>query len=326
MQGKAIVTGASGFIGSRLRERLLKDGIDVLAIRRPGSPPAKQGRSVEASYEDLSKLRAIVSEEKPNYLFHVAGATKGVHYSDFERANVLPTENLVEACNASGHNLERFVLVSSLAAFGPSGLNWEHDESSEARPIEFYGRSKLAAERVLQEKGSDLPWTIVRPSGVYGPGDVDYFQLFKAVARRVNVFFGNRERLFSAVYVDDLIDALVQAAESPKSVGKGYFISDGKPVTWQHFQDEIIRAGKKRTLTLNLPEALVYVAAFGGEFLSRFDGKPRLFNRQKAAMGAQDAWTCSPSAAHRDFNFNPKISVPKGVELAFQWYQDQGWI
>jgi nucleoside-diphosphate-sugar epimerase len=324
ISGKVLLTGASGFIGGRLRDALLARGCDVIAIRRKGSPAAKKGRSVEAEYDDRDGLVRIVESEKPDYLFHVAGATKGVTYGDFHRANVVPTENLIAACEKAHPGLSRFVLVSSLAAFGPSSRERPLSEGDIRRPIEFYGQSKLEAEHVVER--SSLKWTIVRPSGVYGPGDADYFNLFREVESGRNVFFGNRERLFSAIYVDDLLDAILRATTSDASVGKGYFVDDGRVVTWGEFQKAIVDASGRRALTLDLPEALVSVAAFGGEMASRVDGKPRLFNRQKAKMGAQEAWTCKSDAIRADTGWTPRVPVEEGVRRTYEWYRAEKWL
>ncbi|HBQ10109.1 MAG TPA: epimerase, partial [Myxococcales bacterium] len=89
---------------------------------------------------------------------------------------------------------------------------------------------KLEAEELLRATPS-IPWTVIRPGGVYGPGDVDYFNLFKEVEKGRNVFFGNEDRWFSAVYVDDLVRAIVEAARSESAARKSYFICDGRPVT-----------------------------------------------------------------------------------------------
>src|SRR5690606_36870845 len=97
LEGKALVTGASGFVGSHVREALLERGLDVLALRRPGSPAARVGRSHEASYDDLEGLTALIAKERPDFVFHVAGVTKGRTYTDFADGNVLPTRNLLRA-------------------------------------------------------------------------------------------------------------------------------------------------------------------------------------------------------------------------------------
>tara|TARA_B100001750_G_scaffold218542_1_gene204743 strand:+ start:262 stop:1239 length:978 start_codon:yes stop_codon:yes gene_type:complete len=324
MSGETIlITGASGFIGRRLRDALLERGDDVVAIRRPGSPPAKEGRTVEASYDDLQRLRAIVRDEKPTRVFHVAGVTKGRTYEDFARGNVMPTENLVRALELEHPALERFVHVSSLAAYGPAAPGRPLAEDAPRRPIEHYGLSKLEAEEVVE--ASDLRWTIVRPSGVYGPGDVDYLELFKAAAKRVNLFFGNQGRWFSAIYVDDCVRAILAAAEHPETVGHGYFLTDDQPTTWGRFQDRIVATIGKRALKLDLGDRLVSLAAHAGELATRLDGKPRLMNRQKARMGFQDAWLCSGAKAREDFGFQCEVHHDEGIRRTHAWYRDNGW-
>src|SRR5262249_21448862 len=142
---------------------------------------AKRGRSAVADYDDRDALRRLVEKEKPSIVLHVAGATKGVTYADFQRANVMPTQNLLDALRDAHPGVGRFVHVSSLASYGPSSKSAPHREDSARNPVEFYGQSKLEAEQVVESMGDALPWTIIRPGGVYGPGDVDYFELFKSV-------------------------------------------------------------------------------------------------------------------------------------------------
>jgi nucleoside-diphosphate-sugar epimerase len=326
IEGTVLITGASGFIGGRLRDALLDAGADVVALRRPGSPEAKRGRSAVVEYSDKDALRRLVEKEKPAFVYHVAGATKGVSYDDFQRANVMPTKNLLDALRDAFPDVRRFVHISSLASYGPSAKGAPLREDSPRRPIEFYGKSKLEAEQVVEAAGDAVPWTIIRPSGVYGPGDVDYFELFKSVERGLNVFFGNRERTFSAVYVDDLVRAILDAAEADKARQKGYFVCDGKPLTWDAFQEHIVRASGRKVRTVNLPEMLVHIAAFGGELATRVDKKPRLFNKQKALMGAQEAWTCRHDALRDDTGYAPEVDVAEGVKRTLSWYREKKWV
>ncbi len=326
IQGTVLITGASGFIGGRLRDALLEAGANVVALRRAGSPEPRRGRSAVVEYADRDGLRRLVEKERPALVFHVAGATKGVTYADFQRANVMPTRNLIEALRDAFPEVRRFVHVSSLASYGPSRRDAPLREDAPRRPIEFYGESKLEAEQTVEAVGSALPWTILRPAGVYGPGDADYFELFKTVTRGLNVFFGNRDRWFSAVYVDDLVRVALDAAERDATRGKGYFVCDGAPLTWGDFQEHIVRASGRRVRTLDLPELLVDVAAFGGELLTRLDGKPRLFNRQKALMGAQEAWTCQSDALRADAGYLPTVGVAEGVARTLAWYRAERWL
>ncbi len=322
--GTVLLTGASGFIGGRLREALLEQGADVVALIRASSPKPKLGRSAVIDYSDLDSLVKVMEQEKPQYIFHVAGATKGVTYADFQRANVMPTENLLKAIEATNTPLKRFLYMSSLTAYGPSAASAPLTEDAPCQPIEFYGKSKLEAEKILM--GSKVPYTIVRPGGVYGPADVDYFELFKSAAKGVNAFFGNEHRWMSVVYVSDLVSASTEAAAHENTVNKGYFICDGKPVTWGEFQGAIVKHAGRKVRRLSLPEFFVDVAAFFGELASGFDGKPRLFNKQKAIMGRQEAWTCTHQAARQDFGYVPKVDQETGVQNAFAWYKENGWI
>jgi nucleoside-diphosphate-sugar epimerase len=325
-QGTVLITGASGFIGGRLRSALLDAGADVVALRRAGSPEPRRGRSAVVDYADTDALRRLVEKEKPALVFHLAGATKGVTYTDFAQANVMPTKNLLAALRDAHPEVKRFVLMSSLSSYGPSRPDAPHHEDSPRRPIEFYGQSKLAAEEAVEAVGTALPWTILRPAGVYGPGDADFFELFKSVERGLNVFFGNRERWFSSLYVDDLVRVTLDVTGREATRGKGYFVCDGKPITWGAFQEEIVHASGRRVRTLNLPGVLVDIAAVGGELLTRLDGKPRLFNRQKARMGAQEAWTCRHDALREDTGYRPEVDVAEGVRRTIAWYRAEKWL
>jgi len=325
LEGKVLVTGASGFIGGRLRGELLASGSDVVAIRRPGSPPSKAGRSVEADYAEVAGLERVMADEMPDYVLHVAGVTKGSSYEDFRTGNVMPTRNLLAALRREHSAVKRFVLVSSLASYGPSATSAPHREENPPTPIEHYGESKLEAERVVEEESGGLPWTILRPSGVYGPGDVDYFNLFKSAMLGWNVYFGNRERLMSIIYVDDCVRGILEAAQHEASANNGYFLTSDEQVTWEQFQSEVVRVVGRPVRTVDLPEHLMSIAALGGELATRFDKKPRLLNLQKAKMGAQQAWTCVGDAASRDFGFTAEVDLADGIRLTHDWYEANDW-
>jgi nucleoside-diphosphate-sugar epimerase len=326
ISGKAIVTGASGFVGSYLRDALLDAGVDVIALRRPGSPPAERGRSAEIEYSDMESLARVFDSERPDYVFHVAGVMNGVRYEDFSQGNVLPTHNLVQALGGNNPQLRRFVYVSSLAAYGPSRKDAPLREDAEPRPIEFYGKSKLEAEEAIRAAGETVPWTIIRPGGVYGPRDYQYWELFRLAAKGINPYYGNRKRMMSLVYIDDLIDAIIASARSPATVYKGYFISDGRPVTWEEMQTQIVEEAGRKVWDIDLPGFLVNLTGFFGDIKGRITGKPSLYNRQKVIMAIQDAWTCGCDAACTDFGYRPRVTLEEGIRKAYDGYRADGWL
>jgi nucleoside-diphosphate-sugar epimerase len=322
----AVVTGASGFIGGRLRDSLLDDGYDVVALTRAGSPEPKRGRAAAIDYAQVESLERVLQAERPELLFHVAGATKGVSYQDFERGNMMPTQSLLQAVRKVHPGLRRFVHISSLTAYGPSTPDSPLQEHDERRPVEHYGKSKLQAELAVEAMGDEVAFTIVRPPLVYGPGDVDVFELFRLASKRLNVFYGNRERHVSAIYVDDLVRGIKDAAVHEATRGKGYFLCDGKPLTWGEYQAHMVQASGKRAVKLELPEVCTDIAAFFGELATKLDKKPRVFNRQKAVMNRQIAWTCRHDLARQDFDYRPRVDVSEGVQRTFDWYRGQGWL
>jgi nucleoside-diphosphate-sugar epimerase len=326
ISGKAIITGASGFIGGHLRDALLGAGVEVVSVLRRASPPSKKGRSVAVEYADADGLKRLMADERPDYVFHVAGATKGVTYEDFRLANVVPTRNLLEALATEHPGVKRFLHVSSSTAYGPSNLGPPKRESDSREPVEHYGRSKLEAEHVVESYGDRVAWTMVRPAAVYGPAEVDLFTLFRAAKLGINLFYGNREKRLSAVYVDDLVQAIVDAALSERTKSRGYLICDDVPYTWGEIQGHIVKAVGRRALHLNLPSFLVPAAGLAGELLTSVDRKPRLFNRQRAIMDAQLAWLCCADAARADFGFSPQVSMAEGTRRARDWYVEHGWL
>jgi nucleoside-diphosphate-sugar epimerase len=270
-------------------------------------------------------LESVVRSEKPDYVLHVAGVTKGTAYEDFLRGNVMPTRNLLAAVRSAHPGTKRFVMVSSSTSYGPSATSVPQREENPPRPIEHYGQSKLEAERVVEQESAEVPWTIVRPCAVYGPGDVDHFTLFQSAMFGWNLFYGNRDRLMSWIYVDDCVRGILEAAGHEQSAGKGYFLTNDEQLTWGQFQGEVVRVVGRPVRDLNLPEQAMWASAFAGEVATRIDKKPRILSLQKAKLGAQQAWTCVGDAARRDFGFTTEVDLAEGIRRTHEWYTANDW-
>ncbi|HKH83604.1 MAG TPA: NAD(P)-dependent oxidoreductase, partial [Gemmatimonadales bacterium] len=194
---KALVTGATGFVGSHLAEVLRQRGDDVTALARsPTKAKALESAGIMVIPGDLHDQAALErAAEQQDVVFHVAGLVAAREEGEFLRANLGGTQNVLSAAASSGR--PRFVFVSSLAAAGPSQRGSPLTGEEPGRPVTAYGRSKLAAEQSLKE--SSLPWTIVRPPIVYGPRDREILKVFRLARLRIAPVFGDGGQELSAV-------------------------------------------------------------------------------------------------------------------------------
>ena len=222
-----LVTGGTGFIGSRLVARLVAQGRPVRCLVRRSSSLANLPRSgVDLAYGDLDSGEGLPEAVRGvDTVIHLAGTTKATTVSGYDTGNATATANLLRAAGAVG----RFVHVSSMAAAGPSALGRPLTEDAEAHypphPVSHYGRSKLAAEQAVRKSALWERTAMVRPPVVYGPGDKDVYQVLRAAARGWMVQIGSVDRRFSLIYVGDLVDGLIGAADSPTRPAESIYMA-----------------------------------------------------------------------------------------------------
>ncbi|HJQ20951.1 MAG TPA: NAD-dependent epimerase/dehydratase family protein [Gemmatimonadaceae bacterium] len=323
----AVVTGASGFIGRHLVRRLLAEGHIVRCLVRAdsgGVPPGATRHHVD--YESAASLLNCDALDEAAVVFHLAGATRAAGAEDYTRANVTPTRHLLSAL-ASRRLRPRLVYVSSQAAAGPAvARDLPVREDDPPRPIDAYGRSKLEAERVVETFGDVVPFTIVRPSAVLGPGDRDFFELFRWAMRGLVIYPGTRHHWLSLLAVQDAVEGIQVAARTERAVLRQYFLASDSPVQWQEVGKEVAAAAGRPVRHLNLPSVLVDVAAWGGDILSRFTGRALLANRAKATLARAPFWVCSNERARLELGFRPRHSLPQMIRETYLWYSQNGWL
>lgn len=325
---RALVTGATGFIGSHLVEHLLRQGYEVRClVRKTSSTVWLKELPVEYVYGDLFSSAALQrAVAGVDYVFHSAGVTKARHKHEYYRGNQDGTRNLLEATFRQSPQLKRFLHISSQAAVGPSPTRQPIDETTPPHPITTYGRSKLKAEQECLAFASRLPITIARPPVVYGPRDRDVFEFFNTMSKGLQPMIGWKEKYVSMIHVADLVRGFVLAAESTNTVGRIYFITGRRMVGWREIGETTRRAMARATLRVRIPEALVYVVAAVAELGALFSSKPALINFEKAREMIQDFWTCDGSRAARDFGFREEIGLEQGIRETVRWYREQGWL
>ena len=325
-----LVTGSTGFIGKRMLSYLAEAGVMIRVFLRPESAGGGVPEGVEVvrgSFSDPEALsRAVRGVDR---IVHLAGLTKALDEPGYDAGNVMPVQNLLDAVRKYNPTLKRFLFVSSLTAAGPASEGiYGVRESDLPRPVSAYGRSKLRAEALCLASSADIPVTIVRPPAVYGPGDRDVLQVFQMLSSGVLVTAGSTARQrFSMIYVDDLVNGIMMAAQSDKAVGGIYYITSRHSCSW----DEIITAsrnilGFKKLYRVSLPKPLVFFVGMVIGSAGSLSGKPALISRDKANELVQDYWVCSPDQAELDFGFTALTSLAEGVAKTIGWYRRSGWL
>lgn len=325
---KVLVTGASGFIGSTLVDRLLEAGTyDVYAgVRKSSDRKYLQNSRIkfmDVAFSSPERLKQQLSEENFDCIFHFAGLTKAKHLDDFEKVNFLLTKNLVDAIDPQKTKL---IYLSSFAAHGPGEeVHFTKAKTSdENKPNTAYGKSKLKAENYINSsfKGK---YVIFRPTGVYGPRETDYFVFFQTIDNHIEPYLGFVPQHLTFIYSKDLVEVCLKAFESEVS-GKTYFVSDGKMYLDSEFAAITKQVLHKRTLKLKFPLFIVrWISAFLDSF-GRMIGKQFTLNNDKFAILAARNWECDIEDLKKDLDFDPKYDLQKGVEETIAWYKQEKWL
>jgi nucleoside-diphosphate-sugar epimerase len=330
---KVLVTGASGFLGSHVAEQLSSAGHDVRALVRKSSNKKflETLPRVELAYggiEDADKVaEACVGVDA---IVHSAGIVKAKHPDDFAKTNVEGTRNVLEGAKAASGkngapNLKRFVLVSSLEAVGPSkdGSPVPIDQEN---PVTAYGRSKLEAEKVAKSYAKDLPITILRPTGIYGPRDVEIFEAFRSVKNGVLPLTGDGKSKLTLVYGPDAARACIAAIDANVPSGSTYFVTDGEVYEQREMMEELERAvGKKAFLRFGIPNGVIGVAARFVEAYGKVTDKAVMLTREKASMLAYPYWVCSSDATRDALGWKPEVTWKDGADKTARWYKENNW-
>lgn len=327
---KILITGASGFIGSFIVEKALELGMETYAgIRNSSSKKYLQDKRIQFVNLDLSdkaSLKQQLIEYKFDYIVHAAGLTKAQHKNDFETVNFIATKNLVEALLEINCLPEKFIFVSSMAAHGPGNDNDTIPVkcSDKAHPDTLYGISKLNAENYINSL-KDFPQITLRPTGVYGPREKDYFVFFKTINDGIEPYIGLKEQYLTFIYVRDFVDVVFNAISSP-IIGKTYFVADGKGYTAREFAEITKRILNKKTVKLYVPLAIVKLIAILLEIVNGWFGKVPTLNRDKYNVLKARNWLCDISDLEKDLGFKAKYYLEDGVKEATDWYKKEKWL
>ncbi|NJM49499.1 MAG: NAD(P)-dependent oxidoreductase [Sphingomonadales bacterium] len=302
--GVVAITGGTGFVGQAAIKRLIEAGWTIRALTRKEQPGRAGVTWVRGTLEDTESLFTLC--DGADAVLHIAGVVNAPDKAGFEAGNVTGTHNMIEAAKAAG--VRRFVHISSLSAREPD--------------LSLYGASKMRGEK--QVATSLLDWTIVRPPGVYGPGDTEMLDIFRMAAKGF-ALLPPRGKV-SLIHVDDLarlLTALVPAHED--ATAQIYEADDGKPGGWTHsgFARAIGWGMGKRVSALHAPKPLLFAAAYGDRMLRKHKAK---LTPDRASYLSHRDWTIDPARRPPAALWQPQIDTRTGVKETARWYRAQGWL
>jgi nucleoside-diphosphate-sugar epimerase len=334
---RALVTGATGFIGRHLVERLVASGSDVRCLLHlEEGAGALSGLGVEFVRGDITRPETIADAfGGVDVVYHLAGKTLAFSAEGFHRVNAEGTRHVAEAC-ARLPAPPVFVFISSLAAAGPSPFDRPRDEAEAPRPVSHYGRSKLAAESALRQLSDRLPITVLRPPGVFGPREPYMLGLFRSVRKGISIIPGRTPFRLSLIDVRDLVEALLLAATRGRRLSPGapddesasrgiYFVASPETPTFAELSREIAHAlGRPSVTTIRLPITCAFALAAPAELAARVRGRPFLLNMDKLREAAAGSWTCRTERAGRELAFQPGAGMAERLRQTADWYRENG--
>lgn len=329
-----LVTGATGFIGRRLVRVLQAAGGTVRGLAREGSDTAElQQLGVQLLGGDVTQPESLADAVAGvDFVFHLAGRTFANRYSQFASVNEAGCANVAAACAAQPQP-PVLVVVSSLAAAGPSPAGGVLRESDAAEPVSNYGASKLAGELAAREWAAEVPISIVRPSVVFGPRDSAGLTLVKGIAR-TGVHVVHRPGLpLSLVHADDLCDALLLVARhgerldptDPRGTGV-YFVADPQPSSYTAMGQMIASALERELRVIRVRKWALWLAGVGGELAGRMTGKPGPLNFDKVREGTASGWVASTEKIVSQLGFKTAAPLDQRYQQTIDWYRDEKWL
>ena len=324
----AVVTGANGFVGSHLVDLLLENNYIVRCITRKSSDlkwlNGKDVKIFDTGLLDKEGLRKAF--HGADYIYHVAGVVKSKKPAGYFHGNVETTRVLLETAMEFKDTIKKFLIVSSQTAAGPSHNGKVITEEDPCNPITTYGRSKLAEEELAKSFMNQLKITICRAPAVFGDRDTEIFIFFKTFSKGLMTTIGFDKKLISLIYVKDLINGFMLAAESEKSAGQTYFISSEKYYTWDEIGDITAKILRKKPLKVKVPHSVVYTIAAFAQVMAMFSSKPATLNIEKSRDLTRNAWICDTGKAIRELNYHQSIPIEEGIKRTCEWYKKQGWL
>jgi nucleoside-diphosphate-sugar epimerase len=324
---KVLVTGANGFTGSYLCKNLLRRGDHVRAlVRRKANLSLLKDVDVEYAYADLGNGEPLDAALKDvEVVFHIAALyrTEGVPKRAFYEVNVDGTERLLKAAKAAG--VSRFVHCSTVGVQGEI-KNPPAAETARYNPGDHYQLSKMEGELLAKRffREQKLPGSIVRPAGIYGPGDTRFFKLFNFIYNGKFRMIGSGTVLYQMTYVEDLVEGIALAGEKKEALNEIFTLAGEEYVPLSDLVQRISKILDKPVSRKSIPAWPVWLGGLLCEMVCKpLRIEPPLHRRRLDFFTKDRAFDISK--AKKLLGYQPQVQLDEGLRRTAQWYAEHGW-
>ncbi len=328
---KILITGANGFIGSRILEFLVNNGYEVNILIRKTSNLNRITNfldKVKIFYGDVRDKDSLKEPIKnSDFIIHCAAVLRCIKKETYYEVNHQGTKNLIETVVSYKPQLNGIIYLSSQAAAGPSkGLN-SKNASDESTPVSHYGKSKFLAEQELLKYSDKINTIILCPAAVYGPYDKDMFLYFKMAQNGVLPLF-NKEFYIQFVYIYDLIKIISKIIINFDSIQSNkLFVAEDKCYSAVEIRDIFSEVFNRKIKIIVIPYFVGYVCAYFNEkFYKIMYNKPAVFNRDKLKELSNPFWLCHSSDVKKYFLDFEYTCLKSGLKQTYEWYVENGWL
>ncbi len=321
---KALVTGASGFTGSNLALELKARGHDVRGfVRNPAKAKKLVDAGIELAVGDITDAASVLSAaEGCDIIYHIAAAYREAKHADevYRQVNVGGTRNVLDA--AEHHKVKRVVHCSTVGVHGD--VDVPADEGAPFGPGDIYQVTKLEAEKLARARfANGLSGVVVRPAAIYGPGDMRFLKLFRAIDKRTFRMIGTGEVHYHLTFISDLVNGIIRCGERDEAVGNVYIIAGPRYTTLDTLAQAIAKVLKRPLRRGHIPVAPVIGAARLCEIICKpFGIEPPLYVRRVEFFVKSRGF--DTDKARQEIGYAPTVDLEEGLGRTAKWYRANG--
>jgi len=305
------LTGATGFVGGHLLKELLTRGFQVNALTRRPQHPINNVNWINADLGDQAALKELCANA--DIIINVAGLVKAMNKQDFLKANSVAVSNILGAINPD-NKPDHFIQISSLAAREPH--------------LSDYAVSKFMGEEELKNNDLSLNWTIIRPPGIYGPGDTETLKIFKMVKSGLAIFPGNRKNRVSWIHVSDLVNSIITTFENERFFSQILEVDDGQlgGYTHEYFYNTAASIMQVSPLKITTPKFILKSAGHINTISGRIFGYSPMLSAKKVNEICHPDWVCNPHMCIPSDNNIIEYDLEEGLKQTLDWYKKNEYI